>query len=816
MSSDLPIVLAKSSSAHYFSLMTIFASDRAAHRRRRALLVAPVAALLVVSGCSSSIHAKRAVAIVGKVAAKATASATFTAFGSIGQATVLDAPKAAALTLVDSAEREVASGQSDDHGSLVFYDVKPGDGYTVRHSSGAAVEGTKPFRILDRNDAPTVDNYGAQHLVAGLNYVKVRDGIELAMTVRLPPGKAITDGPFPTVIEYSGYPVAPPHDLLEDVTKHLSNPNLPSDSLVPTTATAVGAILAPLVGFATVSVQIRGTGCSGGAFDLFGLPTIYDGYDAVETVAAQSWVHAHKVGMVGISFSGFSQLFVGGTRPPHLAALAPMSVTDDLYEGIGSPGGIFNTGFAKGWLTERQEDSKAAPEGGQRWAKTLVAEGDTHCIANQTLHRQARDGLSILAKQEFRDPKLYADRTPGTWAAKINVPTFLVGGLEDEQLSSHWADMLPSMSANKNLWVTMYNGNHNDALQPAILSRWVEFLDIFVADKVPEIPAGVLALAPLLYSQMANAPAPDLQQARFATMTDPAAARAEFSKDPRIRVLLDVGAGSLHGGALQPVGEATYDSWPPKQVAPTTYYLGEHGALQSSKIAGDAAGSAATADTYQSDPAARPPMSLASADGGKVNDAAPPYDWEPVVDGKGLGYSTGVLDADVVLAGPSSLDVYVSADGVDADLQATLSEVRADGKEMYLGSGWMRASHRKLDDAASTPLLPRPTHLERDAQALQSGSSVLVRILIFPTYAQVRKGSRLRITIQAPGGDRPAWTFRATADTAQHVTIAHDRAHPSALVLPVVVKATAKTPPFPCGVLRGEPCRTYAPATNGG
>ena len=48
-----------------------------------------------------------------------------------------------------------------------------------------------------------------------------------------------------------------------------------------------------------------------------------DGYDSIETVAAQPWVLGARVGMIGISFSGISQLYVGGARPPHLAAVAP-------------------------------------------------------------------------------------------------------------------------------------------------------------------------------------------------------------------------------------------------------------------------------------------------------------------------------------------------------------------------------------------------------------------------------------------------------------------------------------------------------------
>src|SRR5262245_61667584 len=87
---------------------------------------------------------------------------------------------------------------------------------------------------------------------------------------------------------------------------------------------------------------MRGSGCAGGVLDLFDLPTTADGYDIIETVAAQPWVQGGKVGMVGISFPGISQLFVGGSQPPHLAAIAPLSVIADIYRAPGFPGGIFN------------------------------------------------------------------------------------------------------------------------------------------------------------------------------------------------------------------------------------------------------------------------------------------------------------------------------------------------------------------------------------------------------------------------------------------------------------------------------------------
>ena len=117
--------------------------------------------------------------------------------------------------------------------------------------------------------------------------------------------------------------------------------------------------------------------------------------------------------MGGISFSGITQLFTAGTRPPHLAAVSPMSVTDDIYTGTGYPGGIFNSGFAQTWIQERMDDAQPAPEGGQPWARELAKMGDKHCIANQKLRLQTQDALKLQEENPFRTPSLFAQRAPG-------------------------------------------------------------------------------------------------------------------------------------------------------------------------------------------------------------------------------------------------------------------------------------------------------------------------------------------------------------------------------------------------------------------
>lgn len=732
------------------------------------------------------------------VTAGAAGAAGMTASGSIGQAYVLGAGEGQSLTLINARGRTVGKGKADRFGSFIFQNVVAGSGYKVRGAST-----TRSFKVLSTKSNPPPAFFRKIKLKQGLNYVKVRDGVEIAMTVRLPAGKKLSDGPFPTLIEYSGYQTAAPKDLLSALGTN--------DPLAPASSTAVGALIAPLLDFAVVSVQMRGSGCSGGAFDLFGLPTTFDGYDAVETVGSQSWVKGGKVGMGGISFSGITQLFTAGTQPPHLAAISPMSVTDDTYRATGYPGGISNTGFALSWVKERMADAKPAPEGGQPWAKALVAAGDENCIANQKLRLQTRDAVKVIDENPFRTPSEFDQRSPSAWMSKIKVPTFLIGQFHDEQTGGHFARSLGELAKNRNVWISLQNGVHADSLGPSTFTRWVEFLNLFVADRIPKIPPPVLALSDSLYDLLTGAPAAAVKQSRFASMTNVAAAKATFKKDPRVRLLMDNGAGPEGLGSIGATWELGYNAWPIREAKPTTFYLGAGGALSRTK-----AGTSNSA-SYTADPAARPQQTLYGEGAGDDWKAQPRYDWAPLAADKGVGFTTTALSKDTVLAGSSSLDLYLRSSAKDTDLQVTLSEVRPDGQETYVQNGWLRASHRKLDAKRSTAVAPFPTHLKKDAASLPAGAFTLVRVPIFPVAHAFRAGSKIRVTVQAAGGDRPIWKFK-TLDAGSTINmIALGGAKASKLVLSIVAGANAKGTPLPAATaLRGEPTRDYLPASNGG
>ena len=301
-----------------------------------------------------------------------------------------------------------------------------------------------------------------------------------------------------------------------------------------------------------------------------------------------------------------------------------------------------------------------------------------------------------------------------------------------------------------------------------------------------------------------------MEQSRFAGTTDLAAAKAIFKKDPRVRLLMDNGAGPQGLGSIGATWELNYGAWPPKQARATRYFLGPDGAL------GSKPGKASSA-RYTADPGARPKQTLAGNGAEDAWKAQPPYNWAPIAAGKGLGFVSKALAKDTVIAGPSSLDIWVKSSARDTDFQVTLSEVRPDGDETYVQNGWLRGSHRKLDRKRSTVLDPFPTHLKKDAAPLSKQRYVLVRVPIYPVAHAFRAGSRIRVTVQAPGGDRPRWDFDTVDKGNAHNTVALGGARASSLVLPVLAGATAKgTPLPPATALRGEPNRTYKAASNGG
>ena len=766
-------------------------SSRRTRQPSSSFAAAAVALSLLVAACSSG--AAEGPASSASATTTATdnlpkVAAEFDVRPGVQQIAVLGAEPGESL-VVRRNGTSLAVAQVDEQGSLLFRELEPGSGYTIESSPEIGVDteiaASAEVTVMDPADVPPQTLYTEQQTklpAGGFGYIVTRDGTTLSANVVLP-GPA-ENGPYPTVVEYSGY-----------------SPSDPENTAFAQLYTALG--------FAYVGVNMRGTGCSGGSYRYFETAQNVDGYDIVEAVAAQPWVLNNRVGLVGISFSGISQLYVAATRPPSLAAITPLSVIADSYRSTLYPGGILNTGFAVQWTQERVDGSKPY---GQEWTVRRADSGDVECATNQTLRLQNPALVQEIDSTPFYSDELGDSLAPATFVDDIEVPVFLAGSWQDEQTGGHFATMIPEFTSAPHLYVDMVNGLHTEPLTPRVLGRLVEFLQLYVAERTPDITA-LNAVGPVLGPSLWGVSTFAPFENRFAGL-DHAAALAAFEADPPVRVLFEQGGNAgFVAGTPEPNFIATFGEWPPTSAEELTLYLGPDGSLVDTP---PAAGAAPVDVSYEATPSALPATFYAGGGSSDIWRADTVYDWRPLADGTGLGFVSAPLTADTVLAGSGSVDLWVSSTTGDTDLEVTISEVRPDGTEVYVQSGWLRASHRALDTAASTSFRPVHTHLEADAAELPAGEATPVRIELLPFAHPFRAGSRIRLTVDAPGNNRPVWEFRTISD-GETVTLRYDAEHPARIVLPLVrnVVITAPAPPA-CGWLRGQPCRSYLAAINGG
>ena len=668
----------------------------------------------------------------------------------------------------------------------MFARVEPGAEYRVVSGEGDDLAASEPFDVPAADDPPDSELYESQELEEGFQYIEMRDGTLLSVMVRFPGepiGDTPSDGPYPTVIEMSGYSPSNP-DAMEAST-------LGADSL----------------GYATVGVNLRGTTCSGGNLSFFEPAQVADMYDVIETVASQDWVANSQVGMVGLSYPGITQLFAARNQPPSLAAIAPLSVIDDTYRSTLYPGGIFNNGFAQEWaqaVTDRAEPA------GDEWVAQRIDEGDETCEANQALRSQNPQLVDTARAYPFRDPDAYDLLSPDAFADRIEVPVFLAGAFQDEQTGGHFPAMIERFGDNPQARFTLVNGTHAEALLTAdIFQRWTEFLDFYVARRIPEMSPLVRAGGPDLIAGAVGLPPVAFPPDRFTEAGSYDEALDEYEAEPRVRVLFESGGADPVGGAA-PRFEEGFESWPPPDAEPTAWHFQPDGDLAVDEPTVED-GAEGAADQFRYDPAAGQETTF---DGGTSEAFSADFTWAPPPEGELVSYLTDPLEEDLTVVGPGRVDLFLASTAEDTDVEVTISEVRPDGTEVYVQSGWLRASHRALDEERSTELQPVHTHLEEDAEPLEPGEYTEVAVELFPSAHVFREGSQLRLTVDSPGGTRPFWRFDSTEGADVINRIAHSEGRSSRVTLPVVSGVDVPDGQPACPGLRGQPCTDYEPVEN--
>jgi predicted acyl esterase len=122
-------------------------------------------------------------------------------------------------------------------------------------------------------------------------------------------------------------------------------------------------------------------------------------------------------------------------------------------------------------------------------------------------------------------------------------------------------------------------------------------------------------------------------------------------------------------------------------------------------------------------------------------------------------FLTAPFPEDTEITGPIALYVWVSCDAQDMDLFVTITNVDPSGKELTyedvsgIGNrgpvvkGWLRVSHRELDEERSLPY--RPYHRHRRRLPITPGEPVLAAVEIRPTSMVYAAGHRLGLVIGA-------------------------------------------------------------------
>ena len=161
-----------------------------------------------------------------------------------------------------------------------------------------------------------------------------------------------------------------------------------------------------------------------------------------------------------------------------------------------------------------------------------------------------------------------------------------------------------------------------------------------------------------------------------------------------------------------------------------------------------------------------------------------------------VSFQTEPLAHDTEVTGPAMLVLWVSSTSEDMDIFATLRNIDPEGNDVFelgqqgqpipVAKGWLRASHRELDENLWLPF--RPYHAHRTRSWLKAREPVRMEVEIWPTSMVFKLGHRIRLDVEPRDGIGSApythyWAdYNAGATNAIHA----GGSRASYLLLPVI------------------------------
>ncbi|WP_229054167.1 CocE/NonD family hydrolase [Aeromicrobium sp. Leaf350] len=546
-------------------------------------------------------------------------------------------------------------------------------------------------------------------------------------------------------VDAAGQPVQTPLPVVVTITAY-------SKTVIgsPTGATLGGADPEFLVkrGYVQLTVDARGTGSSGGTWQVFGEREQLDAKEIVEWAAQQEWSNG-AVAMSGPSYMGISQLFAAGQQPEGLKAIFPQVPGGEVYRDVVASGGQLDTGFMPLWLG-LVNLTGLVPSTSPQAVENLV----THLVGNGSSSIQLLAEAALGGPQAY-DGAFYEERSTLTRSVpNIEVPTFLIGGEYD--LFQRGTPLIYQALRERGVPVKM------------ILGPW-DHLQGSSGSEVAEAGLGTLA---------------ELQLRWFdhyvKGLPDPA-----LDSDVPSFTYHELGSGEWKYRDTY-LSDQTAASF--KLSGTSTTLGGANGQLTQGEVV---PGSSQILPIPVAGLCSR---STSQWTAGILNLIGA---WETcnqnaaVNDSTGVVFETAPLTSDLEVLGPINARLYTSSTTGDGMLSVSVSRVTPDGVVDRLTGGWQVISLAELDESRSVVLdgeIIQPWHpfTQESRRVLAPGEIVPVDVEVFPTGAVVNEGDRLRISVQSFDTPHLLSPLTNLAGQLGVITIHNDVEHPSRLTLPTL------------------------------
>jgi putative CocE/NonD family hydrolase len=577
-------------------------------------------------------------------------------------------------------------------------------------------------------------------------YVTMSDGTSIAINVRMP-DNFVEGKQYPTIFEMSGYDggSATGRTISGDVADETGADFLPlqEDSRQLTQFFYEHYI--------TIHASVRGTGCSGGEFDLFSWRSALDGREVIEWIAQQPWSNG-KVGLMGHSYGGITGFMITATQPPHLVASTLSGLIDDLYRGITYPGGVSNYGFPLIWTG----GIRTFYDVGGGTAPGIVRTQDPQCMENLASHRRTALNDPIVQGLSDLDGDWWRSKSLATYADGIKVPIQISGAYQDEQTGPRFPHLFELIhGVPKRMLMT--NGDHGTQQDPFIMAERVKWMDHWMRG----VNGGFGKLA------------------------------ADRSS---VTTYLDM--RNTENG-IAPSGRIDSKTFPLEKTEWTNYYLREDGGL-STQRPGESegsdvyfSGSPRQAWSYQAGPTA----------GSEFTTPEGPDE---------LTFRSEPVNKNTVIAGPITSNLFISSTSNDPEFFVQLIDEAPDGSRSYLQRGMLKGTHRALNLGMSDwdgNVLYRPFHPHTNPTPVTPGEINEYLIEVFPVGHVFRPGHRIVVKIHTPPVVDSFYAYLSRRVPGIN-TVLHDATHPSRIMLPLQpVKPGASFGPEPtCGELHEVRC----------